>query len=32
LTPGNYIGDIYYSLPGPILPDIGTVANYINPV
>lgn len=30
LTPGNYIGDVYYSLPGPVLPDIGTAAYYIN--
>ncbi|THW05690.1 purine nucleoside permease [Aureobasidium pullulans] len=30
LTPGNYIGDVFNSLPGPISPDIGNEANYIN--
>ncbi|KAI5250732.1 purine nucleoside permease [Aureobasidium subglaciale] len=30
LTPGNYIGDVFNSLPGPFSPDIGTAASYIN--
>ncbi|KAI5235456.1 purine nucleoside permease [Aureobasidium subglaciale] len=30
LKPGNYIGDVFNSLPGPISPDIGDEANYIN--
>lgn len=30
LKPGNYIGDLWNSLPGDVAPDIGTEAIYIN--
>jgi purine nucleoside permease len=30
LTPGNYIGDVFNSLPGDIPPNIGAASAYIN--
>ncbi|KAJ5553135.1 hypothetical protein N7494_002513 [Penicillium frequentans] len=32
ITPDNYVGDILNSIPGPIKPDIGAPAFYVNPV